>query len=64
MIFVFSIAVTLNIPINTRWADNGLSIAGGLGKGDGLNQLHFPCGIYVDDEQTVYIADKYKHQIM
>ncbi|CAF4230800.1 unnamed protein product, partial [Rotaria magnacalcarata] len=36
---------------------NGVIIAGGNGRGDAMNQLSQPWGLYVDDDQTVYIAD-------
>ncbi|CAF3333778.1 unnamed protein product [Rotaria sp. Silwood1] len=50
-----------NIPANARWAENGVIIAG---YGNALNQLNSPCGLYVDDDQTVYIADRYNHRIV
>ncbi|CAF3687657.1 unnamed protein product, partial [Rotaria sp. Silwood1] len=50
--------------MNARWAENGVTIAGGKGQGDALNQLHWPCGLYVDDDQTVYIADTDNHRIV
>ncbi len=53
-----------NIDTNTRWLQNGITIAGGHEKGNHLNQLNNPCGIYIDDDQTVYIADCLNHRIM
>ncbi len=32
--------------------------------GDGINQLSHPYGLYVDDDQTVYIADSQNHRIV
>ncbi|CAF0738460.1 unnamed protein product [Adineta steineri] len=47
-----------HIDINTKWKQHGITIAGGNGQGNQLNQLHWPTGIYVDDDhQTIYIAD-------
>ncbi len=46
-----------NIGINTRWVQNGTTIAEGNGAGDGLNQLYNPQSVYVDDDQTIYVAD-------
>ncbi|CAF1570599.1 unnamed protein product, partial [Didymodactylos carnosus] len=41
---------------------NGLTVAGGNGQGNGINQLYYPCGLYVDDDdQTIYIADASNH---
>ncbi|CAF3331736.1 unnamed protein product [Rotaria socialis] len=53
-----------NIPGNATWAQNGVTIAGGHGKGDATNQLNEPCGLFVDDDQTVVIADWGNHRII
>jgi len=48
-----------------KWKQNGQTIAGGNGKGDQLNQLNSPYGIYVDDKkQCIYIADCRNHRIV
>jgi hypothetical protein len=39
-------------------------VAGGNGYGDGINQLSGPAGLYVDDDETVYVADKSNHRIV
>ncbi|CAF2724256.1 unnamed protein product [Rotaria sp. Silwood2] len=60
-----SIAVFIpNIPANARWAENGVTVAGGYGPGNALNQLNKPLGLYVDNDQTIYIADKDNHRIV
>ncbi|CAM4945334.1 unnamed protein product [Rotaria socialis] len=53
-----------NIPDNAKWAQNGVTIAGGHGEGSATNQLSGPCGLFVDDDQTVVIADRWNHRIM
>ncbi|CAF5016163.1 unnamed protein product, partial [Rotaria socialis] len=53
-----------NIPANATWAQNGVTIAGGNGQGDATNQLNWPLGLFVDDDQTVVIADLRNHRIM
>ncbi|CAF1097762.1 unnamed protein product [Didymodactylos carnosus] len=53
-----------NIPLNARWTQNGVTIAGGHGKGNASNQLGYPSGLYVDDDQTILIADEYNHRIV
>ncbi|CAF4873135.1 unnamed protein product, partial [Rotaria socialis] len=53
-----------NIPANAKWKQNGVTIAGGNGNGDATNQLEWPFGLFVDDDQTVVIADTYNHRIM
>ena len=39
-------------------------MAGGNEQGNGSNQFNEPVGLYVDDDQTIYIADFYNHRIM
>ncbi len=39
-------------------------MAGGNGNGNGVNQLSYPFGICVDDDQTVYVADQLNHRIL
>ncbi|CAF1331093.1 unnamed protein product [Rotaria sordida] len=46
-----------NIPVNAQWSKNGVTVAGGLQWGFAMNQLQNPRGIFVDDDQTVVIAD-------
>lgn len=55
---------TTVIGVNAQWKQNGMTIAGGNEKGAGLNQLKNPWGIFVDDDQTVYIADTWNHRIV
>ncbi|CAF1525094.1 unnamed protein product, partial [Rotaria sordida] len=43
---------------------NGTIVAGGHGKGTGLNQLNYPHCIFVDQQQTVYVSDTYNHRVM
>ncbi|CAF2068822.1 unnamed protein product, partial [Rotaria magnacalcarata] len=59
---MFSLLV--NIPANAKWSQNGVTVAGGNGKGGATNQLNCPFGLFVDDDQTVVIADRYNHRIM
>jgi sugar lactone lactonase YvrE len=46
------------------WQENAITSAGGNGYGNGMSQLSSPRGLYVDDDQTVYIADQFNHRIM
>ncbi|CAF3222206.1 unnamed protein product, partial [Rotaria sp. Silwood2] len=43
---------------------NGTLVAGGNGKGDGLNQLNDPRYVFVDQQQTVYVSDNENHRVM
>jgi len=48
-----------------KWKVDGQTIAGGNGQGHKLNQLWYPHGIYVDnEEQCIYIADKWNDRII
>ncbi|CAF3494348.1 unnamed protein product, partial [Rotaria socialis] len=53
-----------NIPANATWAQNGVIIAGGNGYGNATNQLKEPFGLFVDNDQTVVIADYGNYRIM
>ncbi|CAF3508391.1 unnamed protein product [Rotaria socialis] len=53
-----------NIPANAKWAQNGVTVAGSYGKGNDTNQLYgFYC-LFVDDDQTVGIADYVNNRII
>ena len=64
LFFVLGSTFESTIRHNTRWKQNGVTVAGGNGKGDGLNQLNCPYRMYVDDDQTIYIADSRNDRIM
>ena len=52
---------------NIKWKQHAQTIAGGNGRGDKLNQLSKPEGIYVDhhqQQQSIYIADSNNHRIV
>ncbi|CAM4849321.1 unnamed protein product, partial [Rotaria magnacalcarata] len=53
-----------NISANATRTQNGVTIAGGKGKGGATNQLDSPLGLFVDDDQTVVIADRWNNRIM
>ncbi|CAF3705199.1 unnamed protein product [Rotaria socialis] len=55
---------SIDIYPNARWKKNGLTVAGGNGQGNGINQLSNPLGLYIDDDQTVYVADANNHRIV
>jgi sugar lactone lactonase YvrE len=57
-------APTIDIHPNDKWQKNGLTVAGGNGYGNGINQLSLPMGLYVDDDLTVYVADQSNHRIV
>ncbi|CAF3291305.1 unnamed protein product [Rotaria socialis] len=62
------ILVMPDIPANARWTQNGVTVAGGHGAGSAINQLSGgwfgACGLFVDGDQTVFIADIGNHRII
>ncbi|CAF1401718.1 unnamed protein product [Adineta ricciae] len=55
---------TGRVNTNTKWKQNGITIVGGRGKGNELDQLDNPKGIDIDDDGSVYIADENNHRIV
>ena len=45
------------------WPGNQV-VAGGNGKGNALNQLYYPYQIFVDDGETLYIADRGNNRLV
>lgn len=62
--FCSFVAVMPDIPENATWKQNGTTVAGGNGNGDATNQLSWPYGLFVDDDQTVFVADRWNHRIV
>jgi sugar lactone lactonase YvrE len=56
--------LSLLVTPNARWVQHGISVAGGHGYGNGLQQLNSPHGLVVDDDDTVFIADLWKQRIV
>ncbi|CAF4040279.1 unnamed protein product [Rotaria sordida] len=57
-------ASAVDIHPNARWQQNGLTVAGVNGQGNGIEQLSYPLGLYVDDNETIYVADQSNHRIV
>ncbi|CAF1385389.1 unnamed protein product [Adineta steineri] len=47
-----------------EYNNEGILVAGGNRKGDRLNQLNFPTFIFVDEDQSIYVSDRYNHRVM
>ncbi|CAF4999316.1 unnamed protein product [Rotaria sp. Silwood1] len=62
--FSLFIVVIPNIPIDARWSQNGKTVTGDNGEGNATNQLDGPHGLFVDDDQTMIIADCRNHRIV
>ncbi|CAF4530245.1 unnamed protein product, partial [Rotaria sp. Silwood2] len=57
-------APSVDIHPNVTWSKNGVTVAGGNGRGNESNQLGGPRGLYVDDDQTVYVAAFFNNRIV
>ncbi|CAF4142281.1 unnamed protein product [Rotaria sp. Silwood2] len=57
-------ASSTDILPNAKSKQNGITVAGGNGEGSETNQLFFPWGLYVNDDQTVYVADARNNRIV
>ncbi|CAF1164218.1 unnamed protein product [Adineta steineri] len=56
---------SVSINNNTQWKQYAVTVAGGNGWGNKLNQLNAPLGIHVDnDNYSIYIADTNNHRIV
>ncbi len=63
--FILALICIPNIGINAKWIQNGVTVAGGNGQGNGRNQLYVPCGLYVDDDhQTIYVTEWSNHRVV
>ncbi|CAF0928731.1 unnamed protein product [Adineta steineri] len=49
---------------NFKWKQNAITVAGGNGQGEGLNQLNLTHGIFIDKNKNIFIADSYNHRIV
>jgi len=52
------------ICASATWNRNGITVAGGNGMGSALNQLHYPYGLFVDDDAAVYVVDSLNYRIV
>ncbi|CAF2770871.1 unnamed protein product [Rotaria sp. Silwood2] len=58
------VRVIPKIPVNARWTQNGVTVAGGNEKSNAINRLWSPEGLFIDDDQTMIIADSSNHRIV
>ncbi|CAF1439640.1 unnamed protein product [Adineta steineri] len=47
-----------------KYQQSGITVAGGNKNGHQLNQLDHPCGIFIDNDKSIYIADSFNHRIV
>ncbi|CAF1421402.1 unnamed protein product, partial [Adineta steineri] len=55
---------TKNVSKFSKWKQDAITVAGGNGKGQELNQLYWPGGIFVDKNKNIFIADSWNHRIV
>jgi sugar lactone lactonase YvrE len=53
-----------DVCLTATWAMNGITVAGGHGFGQELHQLADPYGLFLDVNDTIYIADRSNHRIV
>ncbi|CAF1271714.1 unnamed protein product, partial [Adineta steineri] len=51
-------------PKFNNWNQNAITVAGGNGYGENLNQLNCPVGIFIDKNKNIFIADCSNHRIV
>ncbi|CAF4176025.1 unnamed protein product, partial [Adineta steineri] len=59
-----SVIITMNGPKSNKWKQNAVTVAGGNGEGQKLNQLRRPRGIFIDQKKNIFIADVENHRIV
>lgn len=64
LLVVSLLSSSTDIHPNAQWKQNGVTVVGGNQPGKGINQLSNSCSLYVDDDQTIYVADKANHRII
>ncbi|CAF3956348.1 unnamed protein product, partial [Adineta steineri] len=63
--FISDISIILSKkPKLHKWKENGITVAGGNGRGQQLNQLNDAEGIYIDENKNIFIADYENHRII
>ncbi|CAF0823225.1 unnamed protein product [Adineta ricciae] len=53
----------VDIHPNATWSQSGSIVAGGYDAGSDVKQLDSPVGLYVDSDETIYVADRNNHRI-
>ncbi|CAF0990012.1 unnamed protein product [Adineta steineri] len=55
---------TMSKPKWDKWKQNAITVAGGNGEGQELNQLNRSHGIFIDKKKNIFIADSHNHRIV
>ncbi|CAF1210481.1 unnamed protein product [Adineta steineri] len=59
-----SICPPMKNKTNLKWKQNAITMAGGNGQGQQLNQFDRPLGIFVDKKKNIFIADWWNNRIV
>ena len=51
----FFYLVPSQITNKTRWLTDGRTVAGGHGRGEALNQLHYPYGLDINNDGSLFV---------
>ncbi|CAF1421686.1 unnamed protein product [Adineta steineri] len=57
-------ATTKNVSKFSKWKQNAITVAGGNGYGQELNQFKGPRGIFIDKKKNIFIADGENHRVV
>ncbi|CAF4128567.1 unnamed protein product [Adineta steineri] len=63
-IFLKKVETTMNEPKLYKWKQNGITVAGGNGRGQKLHRLNRPEGIFIDKNKNIFVADYENHRIV
>ncbi|CAF1127364.1 unnamed protein product [Adineta steineri] len=55
---------TMNVSKFNKWKQNAITVAGGNGQGQQLNQLTWPEGIFIDENKNIFIADCFNYRVV
>ncbi|CAF1269226.1 unnamed protein product [Adineta steineri] len=47
-----------------KWKQDAITVVGGNGDGQELNQLNHPVGIFIDKKKNIFITDLWNHRIV
>ncbi|CAF2928714.1 unnamed protein product [Rotaria sp. Silwood2] len=54
----------LNLNVDAKWIQNGITVARENEGGRTTNVLGYPNGLCIDDDQTIYVTDSHNHHIV
>ncbi|CAF1409097.1 unnamed protein product [Adineta steineri] len=55
---------TTSVSKFSKWKQNAITVAGGNGPGQKLNQVLYPQGIFIDEKKNIFIPDTNNHRIV